>query len=147
MSIWLCRTALWDDTLCVEASNMQAKSKHNAAKETVIHIVALFALAVGAGYLVWRIGWTVNTNVLWLAVPLLLAEIHGYMTYIGFVFMTWDISPLPKPSALPDASVDFLIPTYNEPFSVLAPTIVGALAVRYPHETWVLDDGRRPWVR
>lgn len=126
---------------------MESKAKRNVDKEALIHLVALAALAVGAGYLVWRVGWTVNTDALWLAVPLLVAEVHGYLTYIGFMFMTWDISPLPKPPPLRGASVDFFIPTYNEPFSVLAPTIAGALAVRYPHQTWVLDDGRRPWVR
>jgi cellulose synthase (UDP-forming) len=31
--------------------------------------------------------------------------------------------------------------------SVLAPTIAGAVAIRYPHRTYVLDDGRRPWVK
>lgn len=44
--------------------------------------------------------------------------------------------------------VDVYIPTYNEPFNVLEKTIVGALALDYPHvQIWVLDDGRRSWLR
>jgi len=39
-----------------------------------------------------------------------------------------------------------LIPTYNEGIEVLTPTIAAAVAMRLPHETWVLDDGDRPDV-
>jgi len=50
------------------------------------------------------------------------------------------------PSPLP--AVDIFIPTYNEPLDVLEKTIVAAAAVDYPHKTvWVLDDGKRDWLR
>lgn len=50
------------------------------------------------------------------------------------------------PATLP--SVDVYIATYNEPLSVLEKTIVGALALDYPNfNVWVLDDGRREWLR
>ena len=50
------------------------------------------------------------------------------------------------PSPLPE--VDIFIPTYNEPLDVLEKTIVAAAAVDYPHKTvWVLDDGKRGWLR
>ncbi len=44
--------------------------------------------------------------------------------------------------------VDVYIPTYNESFDVLEKTITGALCLDYPNaRLWVLDDGRRPWLR
>jgi cellulose synthase (UDP-forming) len=44
--------------------------------------------------------------------------------------------------------VDVLIPTYNEPWEVLEKTLTGAFSQNYPHYVvWVLDDGRRPWLR
>jgi cellulose synthase (UDP-forming) len=50
------------------------------------------------------------------------------------------------PQQLP--SVDVYIPTYNEPIEVLEKTITGALCLDYPNfKAWVLDDGRRPWVK
>jgi cellulose synthase (UDP-forming) len=108
--------------------------------------IAWAGVMVGAIYLVWRAGWTVNTGALWLALPLLAAEIHGYLTFLLFFYMTRDIRP-PRPApAPPGRSIDFFIPTYNEPYEVLATTVAGAAAVRYPHTTYVLDDGRRPWV-
>ena len=50
------------------------------------------------------------------------------------------------PNQLP--SVDVYIPTFNEPFEVLEKTTTGALCLDYPNvRLWVLDDGRRPWLK
>jgi cellulose synthase (UDP-forming) len=50
------------------------------------------------------------------------------------------------PEGLP--SVDVYIPTYDEPMEVLEKTITGALCLDYLNfKVWVLDDGRRPWVK
>jgi len=44
--------------------------------------------------------------------------------------------------------VDVFICTFNEEQSILERTIVGALSMDYPrHRVWVLDDGRRPWLK
>ena len=44
--------------------------------------------------------------------------------------------------------VDVFIATYNEPREVLEKTILGCLALEWPNKrVWVLDDGRRVWVR
>jgi cellulose synthase (UDP-forming) len=50
----------------------------------------------------------------------------------------------------PLPTVDVFIPTYNESREVLEATLAGARALDYPPErvrVWVLDDGRRPWLR
>lgn len=45
-------------------------------------------------------------------------------------------------------SVDVFIPTYNEELDVLERSIVGAAGLDYPNfQVWVLDDGRRDWLR
>jgi len=44
--------------------------------------------------------------------------------------------------------VDLLIPTYNESPEVLRRAIVGAMRQDYSNtRVWVLDDGRRPWLK
>lgn len=44
--------------------------------------------------------------------------------------------------------VDVLICTYNEDQDVLEPTILGAVAMKYPNfRVWVCDDGRRDWLQ
>lgn len=53
---------------------------------------------------------------------------------------------LAERGALP--AVDVIIATYNEPLAVLEKTILGALAIDWPHvNVWVADDGRRAWLR
>ena len=49
-------------------------------------------------------------------------------------------------AARPAARIAVLVPTYNEALEVLTPTVAAAIAMRLPHETWVLDDGGRPEV-
>ncbi|MBU8537495.1 glycosyltransferase family 2 protein [Falsiroseomonas tokyonensis] len=52
----------------------------------------------------------------------------------------WRPGPAPR--------VDILIASYNEEAAILERTIAGALAARHvPTRVWVLDDGRRPWLR
>lgn len=44
--------------------------------------------------------------------------------------------------------IDMLIPTYNEQSEILYRTIIGALSQDYPRfRVWVLDDGKRAWLR
>ena len=47
----------------------------------------------------------------------------------------------------PDLTVDVFITTYNEAPDLLRATALGALAMDYPHRTYILDDGRREEVR
>ena len=49
-----------------------------------------------------------------------------------------------KPAPL----VDVFICTYNEDEAILERTIIGAVAMNYSRfRVWVLDDGRRPWLK
>jgi cellulose synthase (UDP-forming) len=89
-----------------------------------------------------------------LVVILLLAEFYAFGTLVLGYFQT--LRPLRRrpvpltgdPRRWP--TVDVLIPTYNEPLSVVRATILGALALDYPSEkikVIVLDDGRRKEFR
>ena len=91
---------------------------------------------------------------------------HGLDRGVGIALLTFETVPLlpivirlvtlwtldnPRP---PRAGKDetfgsavVFIPTLNEPREILVPTIVAACALEPAHETWVLDDGNRPWLR
>jgi cellulose synthase (UDP-forming) len=48
----------------------------------------------------------------------------------------------------PPPLVDIFICTYNEEETILERTMIGATGLDYPRlRVWVLDDGRRPWLR
>jgi cellulose synthase (UDP-forming) len=110
--------------------------------------VAVLALVVTAAYLGWRATSTLNLAAWYLALPMLLLEVHAGVGLGLFAFSLWDVDARPAiRSPDPRMSVAVLIPTYNESREVLLPTVAAAVALEPAHETWVLDDGARPWVR
>lgn len=110
-------------------------------------VATLVYLVFGAAYLWWRTFNTVNTDAPYLSIPLLAADYLGFVFFILFALNLWSRVRRYAPPAAPGRSVDVFIPTYNEPLSVLKPTVLAALSMRYPHRTYVLDDGRRDEVR
>ncbi|HVC67349.1 MAG TPA: glycosyltransferase [Acidimicrobiales bacterium] len=105
------------------------------------------ALLVSVVYLTWRAGFTLGTD-LWISIPLWLLEIYAAVGLGLFTFSLWNLDSVrPAREAHEiDLLIAVLIPTYNEPAAVLLPTIAAAVALEPTHETWVLDDGERPWV-
>jgi cellulose synthase (UDP-forming) len=120
---------------------------NSQASERLARLFGVYFAAFGAYYIVWRAGWTLNLDALWLALPLLIAETMGYIDFLLFLFMTWSIPPLRVEPAPPGKTVDVFITTYNEDPEVLRSTILGCVHMRYPHKTYVLDDGRRADVK
>ncbi|MCK1724868.1 glycosyltransferase [Bradyrhizobium sp. 142] len=128
--------------------------------------VAIFVTVwlVVARYLEWRIFATVlpasgewyQIGWIWFCLFVeLLAFTDQFILYLTFLRRTdrrneadqheRRLRGLPN-DALP--SVDVFIPTYDEPLEVLEKTVTGALCLDYPNfQVWVLDDGRRPWLK
>ncbi|GBD14422.1 Cellulose synthase 1 [bacterium HR25] len=121
-----------------------------SARRAFIRSFALFTIALTVGYLTWRLAaGTVNLGVWWVSVPLIAAELHNALGLLLFTTQLWavDVRPPWRPVHRTPYRLAVLIPTYNEPEEVLLPTVAAAVRLSPPHETWVLDDGRRPWVR
>jgi cellulose synthase (UDP-forming) len=109
--------------------------------------IALLALLVTAGYLIWRLTATLNLAGWFLSLPLVLIELHAAIGLALFTFSLWNVDRRPARGKLDErAKVAVLIPTYNEGTEILLPTIAAAVALEPAHETWVLDDGDRPAV-
>jgi cellulose synthase/poly-beta-1,6-N-acetylglucosamine synthase-like glycosyltransferase len=111
-------------------------------------ITAILALL---GYLTWRVAYTLPVGRWNLTVAVALVAFEA-LPLAGLVLKAvtlWNIdSDAPDPVSVAPGGmrVAVLIPTYNEPVEVLAPTVAAACALQTKHETWVLDDGDRPWV-
>ena len=121
----------------------------SARRRALVRGVALYAVALTIVYLSWRIvGGTVDISIWWVALPLIVAELHNGLGLILFTAALWDVDARPRPGTAQRSPlrVALLIPTYDEPESVLLPTISCAVALAPAHETWVLDDGRRPAI-
>lgn len=99
---------------------------------------------IGCFYVTWRALATLNHDALWFAIPLWLAEAYGLVASTLFYYAVWDTTPPHRPEDGVQRTIDVFIPSYNEPVWMVRRTLVGALAMRRPHTTWLLDDGRRP---
>ncbi|MFN7506944.1 MAG: glycosyltransferase, partial [Limnobacter sp.] len=68
----------------------------------------------------------------------------------GFIQTAWPLKrkPMPLELNLNDwPTVDVFIPSYNEPLSVVRPTVYAAKGLDWPLEkitVYILDDGHRP---
>jgi len=120
----------------------QAKRLSEVGILAVTVIAAVYTLY----YLIWRLS-TINPDAIAFSWLLWLAEAYGLMVFVLHAFMTWRLiyPSAPKPDR--KFTVDVFIPTYNEPVDVLRATLAGCAEVRYPHQTYVLDDGEREEVR
>jgi cellulose synthase (UDP-forming) len=114
----------------------------------LLRCLAVLALAWGAAYLAWRIGWS-SEGANPLAFGMLLAtEIYGLWALATLTWFSWSRAPqASRPPASAGHEVDVYVCTYDEPAEVVAATLAGCRALTYPHATWLLDDGRRPEMR
>jgi cellulose synthase (UDP-forming) len=116
-------------------------------KEKVIPIFSALTIGYLLFYLYWRATGTLNPEAMAFSVILLLAEAFGVMNYVLFAWMTAKIPPVAA-AHLPrkGLSVDIFVPTYNEDAEIIEATLVGCNSIKYPHTTYLLDDGRRPEI-
>ena len=115
-------------------------------------------------YGIWRISTTsqylldAEIKHTWLDVffvgLLIFAEGYAFVIlYLGYIQTLWPLRrtpvPLPNdPSEWP--AVDLLIPTFNEPLSVVRYTALAAINIDWPIDklnVWILDDGNREEFR
>ncbi|MGD9426597.1 UDP-forming cellulose synthase catalytic subunit [Pantoea sp. NSTU24] len=120
-------------------------------------MLIVLSLTVSCRYLWWRYTSTLNWDdpvSLVLGLLLIAAETYAWVVLVLGYFQTlWPLNR--QPVSMPDdrstwPSVDLLVPTYNEPLSVVRPTLYAALGVDWPKDRlniYLLDDGKRPEFR
>ncbi|HSS42297.1 MAG TPA: glycosyltransferase [Solirubrobacterales bacterium] len=113
----------------------------------LLRALALIALAWGAGYLTWRVGWSGEGANPVLFAMLLATEVYGLYALAILAWFSWSRPPAQRPQATPGRKVDVYVCTYDEPAEVVMATLAGCRALTYPHTTYLLDDGRRAEMR
>lgn len=108
--------------------------------------IAILYIAIYLIYLFWRTS-VINENSLTLSLLYLLAEIFGLILGLSIILKSWHYRHrVPKP-LIHGLSVDIFIPTYKEPAHLIRRTLMAAKEIEYPHQTFVLDDGKRPEIK
>lgn len=124
------------------------RARSATRRMALIRLVIVLAAASGINYIAWRWLASVNWEAWWIAVPLVVAETYSLIDSLIFALGAWrlrerhDAPPITRP-----VTVDVLVTTYNEPLDLVMRTARAALDIRYPHQTWILDDGDRPELR
>ena len=137
-------TAGWADLL--GAPSVEATRSRDLA-----HLGVFTALLALVGYLTWRVAYTlpasgINAVAAWVLVAFEAIPLVGMGSRIVTLWNIDSAAPAPVTEAPGGMRVAVLIPTYDEPAEVIAPTIAASCELEPAHETWVLDDGERPWV-
>ena len=110
-----------------------------------LRILIAASVLLGVNYVVWRWLFSVNWSAWWIAVPLVVAETYSLIDSMLFGLTMWRWRRRAAPPPPPEGrTVDVFVTTYNEPVELVLATAEAASCIRYPHETWILDDGERP---
>ncbi|MBD2326570.1 glycosyltransferase family 2 protein [Alkalinema sp. FACHB-956] len=142
----------------VDASFPRFKNHLSRLKRNTLlfRYFAIINLIIGLWYLQWRFNNSINFNLLWLSIPLLLAEIYSYINGSMFILGLWrpierQVKPLdhltPAFSVKDLPTVDVFITCYSEPVELVQATLEAALQIDYPAtklRVYVLDDGNSP---
>lgn len=121
-----------------------ADIEYKGTQLLVVRAFVFLSLAFGLRYLQWRWMNSLNMAQWWVSVPLVVAETYAMIDGFLFGMTVWrsghrrKVEPLARP-----ATVDVLITTYNEPIDLVMETARAALRIKYPHATYILDDGAR----
>lgn len=107
--------------------------------------VFLFII-LGCWYLIWRLG-TFNDAAPIFSRVLYGAEVFGFFVALLHVFMTYRLSERKTLEISDDKTVDVFITCYNEPVEIIRRSLMAAIGIKYPHKTWLLDDGNRPELK
>ena len=119
-----------------------------SSHQTVVRVLTALTIVLGLNYIVWRWLFSVNWSAAWISVPLVMVETYSLIDCCLFGVTMWRLRKRPAPPAAPEGlTVDVFITTYNEPIELVMATARAATRIRYPHSTWILDDGARPAMR
>ena len=149
------------DVLIVPLAIWMDRSSSSYLVTLTLMLVSMFS-TFRYGY--WRLATTVkffaDPGTTWSLLDaffialLVLAEAYAFIIlFLGYLQTLWPLRRTPVP--LPDdpetwPAVDLLIPTYNEPLSVVRYTALAAMNIDWPAEklnVYILDDGKRPEFR
>lgn len=132
-------------------------------KSLFFQFFSLLFIGISSSYLFWRWTTSLNTDALWFAVPLVLAETFMFMGSVLMIINHWNIKNIAaktpirflsemdnsiSPETDRPIKIDLFIATYNEEQAIVEDTIKDAKQLNYPFKDveiniYLCDDGQR----
>jgi cellulose synthase (UDP-forming) len=131
----------------MQSRSATASSSAVRIESRLAQVAVVAYLLVGMLYLYWRSFHTVNWAAAPISIPFLLADYIGFGFFGLFAMNLWSRIRRTPGEATAGRTVDVFITTYDEDIGILRSTVAAVVAMDYPHETYVLDDGSRPEVQ
>ena len=135
------------DVQTVDDASRDAIPRLPRGQEIFTRVFAAIAWLYGLYWIIWRWGFSLNPHAIIFSVVLVVAETYGLINSFFLIATVWRLKYRTPPPAPPGLRVDVFITNFDEPLEVLRRTAIGARAIRYPHRTWMLDDGKRDEVK
>lgn len=106
---------------------------------------AIVIIALTVAYLIWRL--TIFSEDWGFSLVFYVSEVLAFVLALVMICGAWNYR---HREAIPPAAsqkVDVFLPVYKEPLEMIRQTVRAAVRIRYPHTTYVLDDGNRDELR
>ena len=130
--------------------NSALHSKHIADRfekfKIVRRLLALLYLFIYLIYLGWRLT-IFDPHSFWLSFFYFVAECFGFILSLTIILNSWKYKNRASKKSSTGLNVDVFVLTYQEPIEIIKKTIQAAKNLDYPHQVWVLDDGKREEVK
>lgn len=102
---------------------------------------AVIIIIIMSAYLGWRL--TIFSDNWVFSLVFYLSEVLSFLLLIALICSSWNYKYRESKPPLPSQKVDVFLPVYKEPLEMIRQTVRAAQKIRYPHTTYVLDDGKR----
>lgn len=106
---------------------------------------AILIIVLTAAYLIWRL--TIFSHDWAFSLGFYLSEVLAYVLALVMICGAWNYHHREAVPPAPAQKVDVYLPVYKEPLEMIRQTVRAAMRIRYPHATYVLDDGKRDELR
>ena len=113
----------------------------------VLRVVVSASLAIGAIWLVYRAVFSWRGANVFAFTALTGVELYNWIGLALLAVVGWRWERPQRPPASNSWTADVFVCSYDEPLDVVEATLAGCAALRYPHTTYLLDDGNREEMR
>ena len=125
-----------------EQQPVQVARKASRRRRTTLRILIIAGTVALGWWLLWLLNFG-HAASLPLYGLLVLAQLINIFQVLGYWHAAWRLREPSRRQGDIEGEVDVFITTYNEPIEIVESTLAAAVAMRRPHRTYLLDDGRR----